>query len=403
MSAGIESLETRTLFSADPAAVTALLAEGKTFAADSRAVLVADAAGLKSIAAEIRAAKLTKSDATGLKALKTANAADLKVFAKAVKSVNLVVTADTKRLAAAGAAASKKPTDVKLAAKVLALKTKLSSDAAAALVALRAADGKLVVDDAATASALPGVAGTANLVVNGGFESPNVGNGTQGETNLGSPGSGIYEYYKSGTQPGVPVQSAPIDGAWQLASGSVEVLGNDPTILSPSSSTGYFQWVPTEGVQSLDLDGISAGAIYQDVPTVAGQQYTITFSIAGNPGAGTAVKTVQVTAGSASQAFTFDTTGKTPSNMGWTQQTLAFTATGSTTRLQFASLDDANSAGGPALDGISVVATPATAQSKLTTAVSTYNTTLSAAVRRLNDDATATLTTKVGDVIAAYS
>jgi choice-of-anchor C domain-containing protein len=397
----MESLEARLFFSAAPVPFTALLAEGKIISADLKAVRTADAAGIKSITADIRSAKLTKTDATALRTLDIVNAADLKSQSKGIAAINLAISTDSRQLFATETALSRKPTNTKLAARADLLIAKLSADASSALTLVTGADNKLTADDTADSSALGGVIEATNLIADGGFESPDVGNGTQGETDLGALGSGIYEYFTSGTEPSIPTQGSTIDGSWQLTSGSVEVLGNDPSILSPASGSGYFQWVPAEGLQSLDLDGVSPGTIQQSIPTMVGEQYTVSFELAGNPSQAS-IKTVQVSAGSASQQFTFDITGKSPTDMGWTNETMVFTATSASTLVQFASLDDSGSAAGPALDSISVVANPSAAQSKLTSAAGTFQAGLSAAVSKLAADASAALTTDVSNFLAVY-
>ena len=401
MSVHIESLEGRTLFSVTPAPVAALLAEAKIIATDTHALLLADSAGLKAITAAIRAAKLTKTDAVEIRTSNMANASDLKTVNAAIRAANSALTTDVRKLLSTETSLAKKPTNTKLATQALSQQATLSSAASAALILSTTADTKLLGDDDANVSSLTGVALPTNLITDGDFQSPDVGVGTDGETDLGSPGSGIYEYYTSGAAPAVPVQGPTIDGVWQVLSGSVEVLGADTNVTSPQSA-GPFQWIPYEGTQSLDLDGVSPGTIQQNIPTVAGQQYTLTFALAGNPGQNP-TKTVQVTAGASSQTFTFDITGKTPTNMGWTLETMVFTATGATTGVTFASLDDSSISAGPALDAISVVANPTASQGNLTTAASNYQTNLAAAVQLLNAAATAALTTQVSNVLALYS
>jgi choice-of-anchor C domain-containing protein len=170
----------------------------------------------------------------------------------------------------------------------------------------------------------------ANLVADGGFESPNVG-------------GYLDEFYAPGVPVSYPSSGSTIDGAWYVASGTVEVVGAD-------------FWTSFEGVQSLDLDGISVGAIYQDIPTVADQVYTLSFELAGNTYGGQNPKELLVSAGSSSSPFSFDISGKSPGNMGWTKESLDFTAIGSITRIEFASQDSNPSEQGPVLDDISVTA-----------------------------------------------
>ena len=59
-------------------------------------------------------------------------------------------------------------------------------------------------------------------------------------------------------------------GAWEVTEGSVDVVADN-------------LWQPKEGRQSLDMTGVSPGAIAQDLTTVADQRYVIRFSLAGNP------------------------------------------------------------------------------------------------------------------------
>jgi hypothetical protein len=137
---------------------------------------------------------------------------------------------------------------------------------------------------------------------------------------------------------------------------------------------GY--WIAANNTkQSIDLNGWAKGYIFQDLAADPAKCYTLSFSLAGNPDGGPAVKRVAVywspttmTEGNPPQkvpyypmsdptylvgVFEFDTTGKARNNMGWT----TVTATGlkgftGGTRLTFESL--ITGPYGPALDEISV-------------------------------------------------
>jgi choice-of-anchor C domain-containing protein len=117
-------------------------------------------------------------------------------------------------------------------------------------------------------------------------------------------------------------------------------------------------WQAASGTKSIDLSGLSAGSISQDnIATTVGQQYRVTFDMAGNPEGGPVVKSLQVLAtGGSAQNFTFDTAGKTRTNMGWTTYLYDFVATSSSTTLSFTSLN--NTAYGPALDNVSIQVIP---------------------------------------------
>jgi choice-of-anchor C domain-containing protein len=127
---------------------------------------------------------------------------------------------------------------------------------------------------------------------------------------------------------------------WHVASGSVDI-----------ADQGY--WQPAEGKQSLDLSGDDAGTIFQDLPTVDGQKYSVTFSMAGNVVCGPAVKQLAVSwDGQQVATEAFDTTGRSRTDMGWVQHKLTVVAAGPSSRLGFQSLTAG--ACGPAIDRVRV-------------------------------------------------
>src|ERR1051325_6530469 len=121
-----------------------------------------------------------------------------------------------------------------------------------------------------------------SLLVNGSFESP--------------PGIQSWETFGAG----------PAFSGWVVQSGSVDIVGP--------------YWQAAAGSQSLDLNGDDVGIIYQDVPTVPGQLYLVQFAYAGNPDGGIpAIKTANVFWNDGLLAsLSFDKTGRTHENMGWT-------------------------------------------------------------------------------------
>ena len=153
-----------------------------------------------------------------------------------------------------------------------------------------------------------------------------------------------------------------------FTNGGFELPGTVETLNVAKNSTFITGWVvtkdnvdyvggsfsPSEGRYSIDLDGNTPGAIAQTFATTPGTNYTATFDMAGNPAGGAVVKSMRVAAGGSSQDFTFDTSGKSVSNMGWTTKTFVFTATGANTTLEFSSLGGAGSNHGPALDNVRV-------------------------------------------------
>ena len=165
-------------------------------------------------------------------------------------------------------------------------------------------------------------------------------------------------------------QAAPFqNGSFEIGpapGGSFITLGPGNTSITGWEVTGagidYIGglWPPADGSRSLDLSATAAGGIQQTFDTVAGHNYQVTFSLAGNPSTPPLIKSVSVQAtGSAATTYTFDISLSSTADMRWATQTYNFTATGAATTLSFTSLD--NSAMGPALDNVVVTdLTPAT-------------------------------------------
>jgi len=114
-------------------------------------------------------------------------------------------------------------------------------------------------------------------------------------------------------------------------------------------------WQASDGDQSIDLNALGAGSISQDLSGLTiGQEYTVSFDLAGNPTGD--VKSLTVSTSGGGELFTFDTAGKNTANMGWTTFTYVFIATAADDVLAF--LSTTGGSGGPALDNITIAATP---------------------------------------------
>ena len=135
---------------------------------------------------------------------------------------------------------------------------------------------------------------------------------------------------------------------WTVISGSVDHIGS--------------YWVGSPG-QSVDLNGLTQGAISQTFDTTSGTVYKVTFDLSGNPDSrpvgdpfwSPSDKVVQVSAGSTpSMNFHYDTSvnGNSLSEMKWESHSYTFIATGASTVLTFAS--QIPGAFGPALDNVAV-------------------------------------------------
>ena len=166
-----------------------------------------------------------------------------------------------------------------------------------------------------------------------------------------------------------PTSTPPPTGL--VANGSFE-LGVDPGISSdvsaPNSTTitgwtietasvDYIgsRWTAGDGVRCLDLSGIDAATISQTISGLAsGQHYRLSFLMAANPEVGAINARLRASIGGASQEYSFLQSGFTTANLGWTEKTLDFTATGSSHQLSFVSLNPGWA--GAALDKIAIVA-----------------------------------------------
>jgi choice-of-anchor C domain-containing protein len=157
-----------------------------------------------------------------------------------------------------------------------------------------------------------------------------------------------------------------------ITNGSFE-LGTDPGSFTPQSAgstniTGWdvspdgvdyigTYWAASEGSRSLDLSAVGAGTVSQQLSGLtAGQQYTVSFDLAGNPDGGPATKSLAVSAGGITSLYSFDTTGASRSAMGWVTHTFVFVATATTDTLAF--LSSTGTSFGPALDNVTIAATP---------------------------------------------
>jgi hypothetical protein len=210
---------------------------------------------------------------------------------------------------------------------------------ASAVVAAVAVAGLSVVPPAhATAqescSAVPD-----NLVVNCSFELPAVAAGTF--TGI-APGSGLN---------GWTVGRTLTDG--------LGMPGDKVDLVHGAAFDGYPVY---DAQQSLDLNHLTYGGVYQDVPSTPGEAYVLSFWMSGLPENSidncfaTHRKTVKVVAGESEQTFEFDPDpGASPlGNQDFVENTLVFTGRvgASTTRVAINSTS--SGCAGPVIDNVVV-------------------------------------------------
>jgi choice-of-anchor C domain-containing protein len=153
---------------------------------------------------------------------------------------------------------------------------------------------------------------------------------------------GSFEYQKAPANSFTTLGTGQGIGPWQVTSGSVDLIG-----------AGF--WQAAEGDQSVDLSGNGPGTIAQTFTTTPGTTYSVTYSLAGNPDSGPALKTGRAQIdGQDFQDLSFNTTGKTRANMGYVGRQFTFVAVNSTTTLSFTSTTA--TAAGPVVDNVQVQA-----------------------------------------------
>lgn len=179
------------------------------------------------------------------------------------------------------------------------------------------------------------------LIVNGGFEYPIVEHSAQ------------WDIFPSGTP----------DLGW-----NVEWIIDDHPDLPDSANLelhrGVSGWLPYEGEQYTELDSDFDGPdgsinnepasvrIYQDIPTVPGRSYWLSFAFSPRPNTDGTQNILNVSwDGTTVVILTADGSGKT--NTDWTVYTYVVTATSETTRVAFADDGIPNSMG-TFLDAVSV-------------------------------------------------
>jgi hypothetical protein len=156
----------------------------------------------------------------------------------------------------------------------------------------------------------------SNIVVNGSFELPALSN----------PSWSLFD-----SIPG-----------WSLASG--------PYIEVQNHVAGN----PYDGNQFVELDSTAESAIFQDLPTLTGVQYYLSFAFSPRPGV--PVNSMGVS-WNGSSVTTVSATGTGLLDTSWTVYNFTVTASSTTTRLQFSGLGPSDSLG-EYVDAVSVEQTP---------------------------------------------
>jgi hypothetical protein len=188
------------------------------------------------------------------------------------------------------------------------------------------------------ASAASVGASAAPLLVDGNFDSPLY--------NAPAPAAGGDTFYVNygPANPDPNYGGTKFDDSWVIVSGNVDLVtqvGGWPAQTSP-----YY----------VDLTGNTAGKIQQTFNTTNGQSYAVSFWISNNAGASPHPAQAEVDI-NGNLLATVKHDGATATDLGWTQYTYDFKATGPSTILSFAELDNCCN-GGVLLDTVAVTPIP---------------------------------------------
>lgn len=131
-----------------------------------------------------------------------------------------------------------------------------------------------------------------------------------------------------------PISTIP--GTRDFLPGSATLI--DWVIEKPVQLIGYQNWKSQSGYYHLIL-----GRISQTVATLPNTRYLVTFYMAAHGDASSMGKqfvSLTLSFGSQMTTFTFNTQGKSRTNIGWELKTFEFFATSSSTIIQFEALDE---------------------------------------------------------------
>ncbi len=177
---------------------------------------------------------------------------------------------------------------------------------------------------------------SANLIIDGSFESPSIG-------------AVFYQNYGAHTDD--PWSGSSFSLAWSIKPDTnVDIV--NPIVGWGAGATAY------AGQQILDLVGYgSTGGIEQFIPTQAGKTYTFSFAYANNPGTPGAAASYELVGINTVLSGLVNHSSSVNDALNWTIYSGTFVADNSSTRLRFDTTFGANN-GGIMLDAVSVSAVP---------------------------------------------
>jgi len=195
-----------------------------------------------------------------------------------------------------------------------------------------------------------------NLITNGGFEEPVVE--TDALWNIFN--SGLTNWvaswmYEGPTQWGEQEIPRPETASLQLLRGFSQWGAHSGQQYAELDSSWFSPSNPIDSNNPIDAP--SATTIYQDIPTIPGENYTVTFWFSARPETDATDNVLRFDWNESTIANNITAGGGTDGTV-WTEYTYTLPATSSTTRIQFSDLGLPSDGFGTFLDGVSVRCRP---------------------------------------------
>ena len=139
----------------------------------------------------------------------------------------------------------------------------------------------------------------------------------------------------------------------------VDWLGAPGQIPGLEIQAGYANWTPASGHQFTELDSYAAVKIWQDIATIPGKVYELSYAFSARPDTALTNNVLEASAGGNVLA-THSADGSGLTNTAWATYTNSFTASEVTTRIQFSDLGTPSDSLGTFLDATSLKCVPPT-------------------------------------------
>jgi|GEM_PF-4916086 len=138
-------------------------------------------------------------------------------------------------------------------------------------------------------------------------------------------------------------------GAWTIETNQTVSKWFSALVSNSESAPGveiqdHAAGTPAEGENLAELDGNAPTRIWQNIPTIAGKEYTLSFKYSPRPGTDAADNTIQVRKDDVALGADLSR-GSTSGDTEWSSESRTFSGTGATVKIEFADLGTATSLG----------------------------------------------------------